>query len=133
MGNVTFFYPPVIMNFSRAYVRGFALPVGCVGSTLSGMDLLTTYSPINQFVQLRIQTRFFAPSSNHYSLDYVFDLDNCWSYIGGVLSPGTIALELGTYNPDRNWRIRLGVGLPVDLSQSVNLPVLANYWRPFPS
>jgi hypothetical protein len=132
VGNVTFFYPPIIMNFPRTYCYGFALPVGCAGSALTGGNLVTTYTPINQFLQLKLNPAFLAATSNKYSLDYVFDLAECYSYIDGVLSPGTIAVEFGTYAPERVYRFRLGVGLAVDPLQNVDLPQLPNYWRANP-
>lgn len=131
MGNVDFFYPLHKKFITRAIVRGFVMPVGCSGSVLAGMDLQTFYAPGNQFLTMRLQTRFYNPSSNRYSLDYVFDLANCWSYVAGVPTYGTVAIEIGIYDPDPNWRIRLGVGLPPDLSQVVDLPALAGYWKPF--
>jgi len=130
VGNVTFFYPAIMPNFPRTYCFGFALPVGCAGSVIVGDTLQSSYTPISQFVSLRLQPRFYATTSNKYSLDYVFDLVNCWSWEHGVLSPATIAIELGTYPPDRVYRIRLGVGIPVDHSQNVDLPQLPGYWRP---
>lgn len=129
VGNVTFTYPANKMFFRRSYCRGFALPVGCVGSAVAGGNLVTTYAPIDQYLVLRIQPRFYAPTSNTYSIDYCFDLLNCWSYLSGVLSPGSIAIEFGTYPPDRNYRIRLGVGLPVDQAQNVDLLAIPGYWR----
>jgi hypothetical protein len=132
VGNVTFFYPANTMYFRRTYCAGFALPVGCIASNLAAHALLTLYLPINQDLILGLNPHFEAATSKSYSLYDVFDLPNCFSRIGGVLSPGTIAIEFGTYPPDRVYRIRLGVGLAVDPSQNVDLPQKANYWRANP-
>lgn len=129
MGNVTFIYPNPMINTPRSYVKGFALPVGSGGSALVGSDLVTTYVPGNQFVQLRIQARFLAATSNTYSLDYIFDLPNCWSWIGGVLSAAAITMSFGCFTPDLAFRVRFAPFLPVDASQSVDLPAIPSSWR----
>jgi len=130
MGNVSFDILQPEMNFNRAYVRGFVLGSGCSAPSLSGEHLLFGYPPGGQVLDYLIHHNVFVATSNTYSLDRVFDPDNCFCTIGGFPSPTTTLLRLVGLTSVAGFWIQVVANFDPDESLRVELPQLSNYWQP---
>lgn len=127
---VTPHYTTFNYNMNRAYMSGF---VGCVGITNMhwvGETLVCDYNPGNFRFDLVVNHNFFQPSSNTYSLDYVFDNADSQVYQAGVpvASGMWYAYHPMTTRPE--WRIWILSSLAVDETQRLDLVRLPGYWRP---
>ena len=130
MGNVTLNYTGGNQNVVRAYIKGFTVQSGVTNLALSGQILSFDYSPALLHWDLRISDEFYPASSNVYSLDHVFDLPNCFSYVGGVLTPTSINFGLMYVPGEIAFRLGTLPGAAGDPSWQVDLPVLSDYWLP---
>ncbi len=128
---VVFTYSAGVGHYTRAYIKGFYTDdeypiIGLIDHTLQltqvGFDVL---------VNLVIQPRFYAPSSNHYSTDFIFDAAASQAYYLGL--PYLAAFDIGLiFDPvDFSWRIRVKGSGTAGTPTRADLPVLAGYWAPF--
>lgn len=127
---VTPYYTTRLYNFNRAYLSGF---VGCVGITnmrWSGETLVCDYGGGVYRFDLVVNHNFFVPTSNTYSLDYVFDNPASQVYQSGlpVASGMWYAFYPMTTRPE--WRILILSSLAADETQLLDLDQKPGYWRP---
>lgn len=127
---VTPHYTTPLYNMNRAYISGF---VGCVGITnmhWSGETLSCDYGGGAFTFELVIRHKFFVPTSNTYSLDYVFDNTASQVYQGGI--PVASGMWYGFYpmTTRQEWRILILSSLAADESQRLDLDPKPGYWRP---
>lgn len=130
MGNIEFLYFAGNPNFTRAYIRGSATPPGIVlTSIFDGLWKFRSADHNNEW-ELKIRDEVYEASSNVYSLDYVFDLDNCWHYVAGNPSFQQLYISLG-YPPDAfDLFILIGAPFGADLNEAAEWPFLTHYWLP---
>lgn len=130
MGNVNLIYVPGIQNICRAYIKGFTVQPGVTNLALVGTVVLFEYPPANLRWQLQLNLNFYAPSSNYYTTDYVFDLANSYSFAGAIPTPTTIAWGLMFISGEGSFRMGPGAGTPGDPAWRADLPAVPNYWLP---
>lgn len=116
--------------FPRSYVSGFVgssdvTNMAIVGSFLHFDYLWPTYT-----VDLFIWPNFFAPSSNCYTLDYVFDFTASQVYMGGIPISAGVGYKFVAMQTEPTWRIQVLATLAIDETQTLDLVQLSNYWRP---
>ena len=127
---VTPHYTTRLYNFPRSYMSGF---VGCVGITnmrWSGETLVCDYGGGAFRFDLVVTHKFFVPSSNVYSLDYVFDNAASQVYSGGLPVPSGMWYGYYKMTTRPEWRILILSSLAPDETQLLDLDRLPNYWRP---
>lgn len=127
---VTPFYTTYNYNFNRAYLSGF---VGCVGITNMhwvGNTIVCDYGGGSFRFDIVVKPNVFAPTSNTYSLDYVFD--NAASQVYSGVTPVPSGMWYGFYKMTTRpeWRILILSSLAADETQRLDLTPKANYWRP---
>jgi hypothetical protein len=93
-GSVEFLYPGGKPNFPRNYINGINVGSVVYGVAFSFNALVFFVAPFYSW-SLGIRPNVFAPSSNVYSLDYVFDLDQCHFYINGVETFNQLNMYIG--------------------------------------
>ncbi len=128
MGNVTIIYSEGIQWLNRAMVKGFCNQPIITNTSLVGDVWAFEYTPAALRWEMKIDARFLPPSSNTYSLDFVFDLPNCWSFVGGVHSPLSVAIALQFIPGEGSIRIGTQGGNSGDPLTAVNLAPLSGYW-----
>jgi len=130
VGNVTLNYTRGNQNICRAYIKGFTVQAGVTDLAIVGTVLEFKYVPANLRWGLQFNLNFYAPSSNVYSLDYVFDLANSYSFVGLIPTPTSINFGLMFVPGEGSFRLGTEPSLPGDPAWTVDLPALANYWLP---
>lgn len=130
MGNVSLIYTAGNLWVNRAAVKGFVNQTGVTNSHISGDVWVFEYTPAAVIWQMKIHPKFFPPTSNTYNFDYVFDLPNSFSYVGGVPTP--TFLNFGLMYVQGEGLPRLGTlpGSFGDASQRADLAPLSGYWLP---
>jgi hypothetical protein len=118
-------------NFPRSYINGFytdddypiiGIATGLLQLTQIGFDVL---------VNLVIRSAFYPPSSNVYSLDYVFDASASQAYYLGVPYSAAFDIKLIGDPVDFSWRIKvIGSGTAGTPSRASLLPMGVDYWLP---
>lgn len=117
-------------GFPRSYVAGFVGSAGMSNLVLVGHTLQWDYLyPIYQ-VHLVIDSRFFQPTSNHYTLDYVFDWSSSQVYQSGSPIAAGVYVGFWPMHTEPTWRIQLMATFTIDESQKIDLTQPPNYWRP---
>jgi len=127
---VTPHYTTFNYNFNRAYISGF---VGCVGMSnmrWSGNTLVSDYGGGVFRFDIVIRPVFFVPSSNVYSLDYIFDNPASQVYQGGLPVPSGMWYGFYPMTTRPEWRILILSSLPADETQRLDLDPQPAYWRP---
>jgi hypothetical protein len=123
-------YPDGKPNFPRAYIWGFITGNFVDTITLSGHNLVLYKSSLALLYNFAIDTRFYPPTSNTYSLDYVFDPAGCYATISGV-PIDTGAQILLDYDPVTFSRvIRIFDGFAPLHTRIAELSHVPGYWRP---
>jgi hypothetical protein len=126
---LTLTYPDGKPNFTRAYMWGFITGSFIDTVTLSGQNLQLYNTSLDLLYNLHVASRFLAPSSNVYSLDFVFELASSYATIHGV-QIDTGAQILLDYDPVTfSNMIRIFDGFPPLHTRVTPLPHLAGYWR----
>jgi hypothetical protein len=130
MGSVSFFYPSGKPFIIRAWVKGFTAHPSINFMELTGsiIHMKDTVGHYEWFLQ--IWENFFEPTSNNYSLDYVFDESRCYFYSSGIITPNTNPLWLGFIPNEFEWRIGMSNLNFTANGLTVDFPVLSDYWRP---
>lgn len=118
-------------NFPRSYIKGFYTdddyPIVGISTDL----LQLTQTGFDVLVNLVIRTNFYAPSSNVYSLDYVFDAAASQAYYLGVPYLAGFDIKLIGDPIDFSWRIKVvGSGSSGPPSRAALLPMGVDYWLP---
>jgi len=131
MGSVNFIYPQGKPWMPRSYIRGFVLWLGIETVSLTGNILQFSHTGGVVVFQCQVSDVFLPSSSNSYSLDYVFDPDNCNAYINGVLAGGTLAMRVRSIPDHPDFWLAIDAGGVIDPSKRALLPALTGYWRPF--
>jgi hypothetical protein len=127
---VTPHYTTYLYNMNRAYMSGF---VGCAGITnmhWNGEILECDFAGGAYTFSLVVNHKFFVPSSNVYSLDYVFDNAASQVYQGGLPVPSGMWYGYYPMTTRPEWRILILSSLAADETQRLDLTPKANYWRP---
>lgn len=117
-------------NFPRAYIKGFYTDDDYPIVNLSDSVLTLTQTGFDVQVYLQIRTKFFTPSSNVYSLDYVFDASASQAYYLG--SPYLAAFDIRLFpDPvDYSFRIKVSGSGASGAPTRADLPPLPHYWLP---
>lgn len=132
MGNITFTYTKPKIEFPRTYVKGFVSCVGTSHFTWDGEYLEFYYLyPVSRLV-CGVYDHFINPSSNVYSLDFVFDPDKSTIYQSGIPTPAAVPVDFIYLSSDNSYRINLVAQLPVDPLTTVDYAQPSGYWRPIP-
>lgn len=127
----TFFYPWGKPNFPRSYISGFVGSTGVLNMHMAGNVLIFDYLSTFIHCEWVVDARFFPPTSNVYSLDYVLDAAASSTYVGGVLTPGNSALRFWPMTTEPTWRVQVLATISPDEAQVADLVALASgYWRP---
>lgn len=130
VGNVSLIYVPGIQNLCRGYIKGFTAQAAVTNMAIVGTVLEFDYAPASLHWGLQINPAFFAPSSNYYTTDYVFDLANSYSFVGVVPTPTTIAFGIQFIPGEGAFRLGTNPGGIGDLLNAADLPALGDYWLP---
>ncbi len=128
--SVTPHYTSQLVNMPRAYMKGF---VGCVGITsmVWAGNTIHCVFPAGDFTfDLVVHPRFYTPSSNVISLDYVFDNPASQVYQSGVPVPSGMWYAFYPMKTRPEWRIHILSSLAPDENIRLDLTPKANYWRP---
>jgi hypothetical protein len=118
------------MDFNRAYLSGFVGSVGVTNMIYAGGFLHFDYLYPVITVDLKIKPHFFAPSSNTYSLDWVFDWAASQVYLSGSPLAAGVGYKFVAMQSEPTWRIQVLATLAIDESQRLDLFPLPHYWRP---
>jgi hypothetical protein len=130
MGNVGINYTHGNLWVCRAYVKGFTVQSGVTNLHWTGTVLDFEYTPAALKWELQLNLNFYAPTSNMYSLDHVFDLANSYSFVGIIPTPTTINFGLMFIPGEGSFRLGTEPSLPGDPAQHVELPLVPDYWLP---
>lgn len=123
-------YSGGIGHFTRAYVRGFYTDSDFPIVSISDHTLQLTQVGYDVQIYMVIKPHFYAPSSNHYTSDYVFDGAASQAYYLGVPYLAGFDITLINDPVDFSWRIKLGVPGHFGTPSRIDLPALSDYWRP---
>lgn len=118
------------MNFNRAYMSGFVGSVGVTNMNYVGGFLHFDYLAPVITVDLKIKPAFFAPSSNSYTLDWIFDWSASQVYLSGSPISAGVGYKFVAMSIEPTWRIQVLATLAIDETQRLDLFPLAHYWRP---
>lgn len=130
MGSITFSFPCGDKNFSRGYCAGFSAHTGCDNFRRVGDEILFDVAGI-VFYTLRITTEFLAPTTNTYSVSFVFDAPNCWirdafgTPIFAGMIPGIVYVS-----DDHSYRVAMDCTLPQNPLKKIDIPAPAYVWQP---
>lgn len=127
---VTPHYTTYLYNFPRSYLSGFVGCAGCSNMRWSGETLQVDFNPGGFRFDLVVNHKFFVPSSNVYSLDYVFDNAASQVYQAGLPVPSGMWYGFYKMTTRPEWRILILSSLPPDETQRLDLTPKAGYWRP---
>jgi len=117
-------------NFPRSYIRGFACDNNFPIVSLTDHTLELTQAGYDVQIYLVIRPHFYAPNSNVYSLDYVFDGAASSGFYLGLPYPFGFDVRLIGDPDDFSFRIYLPSGLGFNHSIKADLPPLSSYWLP---
>jgi len=118
------------VNMVRSYMSGFVGSVGVTNMDYVGGFLHFDYLAPLITVDLKIRPVFFAPSSNVYTLDYVFDWAASQVYVSGSPVAAGVGYKFVAMSTEPTWRIQVLATLAIDETQRLDLFPLAHYWRP---
>jgi hypothetical protein len=118
------------INFTRAYLSGFVGSVGVTNMAYLGTVLHFDYLAPLITVDLQIRVNVFNPSSNHYTLDYVFDWSSSQVYLSGSPIAASVGYSFVAMLTEPTWRIQVLATLAIDEAQTLDLAPQSNYWRP---
>jgi hypothetical protein len=127
---LTLTFPDGVGGFPRAYIKGFISLPPYTMPPIVGNELHLLYPPSGHDFLFWITDRFLPPSSNVYSLDFVFDPSLSYFKVFGVPVANSIAVGLVSDPVDFSWRINVGFGLPISHLVTADLTPLPSYWRP---
>jgi hypothetical protein len=130
MGNVTLSYTRGNQWVNRAWIKGFCNQVGVDHASLVGQVWHFEYTPASLKWDMVISDKFFPPTSNTYSLSFVFDLAASFSYVGVVPVPTTINFGLMQIAGEGSFRLGTEPTVMGDPPTAVDLVPLTNYWHP---
>jgi hypothetical protein len=117
-------------NVVRAYVWGVAAPYTCFNTHLSGQDIVFEGPAPLEAWTFRLTDEFFPASSNVYSVDHIFDADNCFHFFSALPSPALVYLGLGYATGVRELMVVFNCLVAADPGQIAELPQLSSYWLP---
>lgn len=125
---VIFDYPAGKGGFPRAYIKGFMTTSDYTIVGLSGNVLEMTETGLDVQIYLVIQPFFLSPSSNVYSLDYVFDEAACTAFYLHVPHLFGLSLKLVADPIQFAWRILITGSSLVQPITRADLAPLPGYW-----
>lgn len=118
------------LNFPRSYVSGFVGSSGISDMAItSGFLTFGYFSGLYQ-ISLKIRPNVLTPTSNRYTIGYVFDADASTALLSGVPVDITVGVAFYAMRSEQTWRIRVLATLDPDEENTVDWQPLANYWRP---
>lgn len=127
--SVVLSYPAGIGNFPRAYIRGFYTSDDYPIVSLTDHTLELTQVGFDVQVFLVIFPRFYAPSSNVYSTDYVFDAAASQAYYLGSPYSAGFGITLIADPVDFSWRLKVIGSGSSGTPTRADLPPLPGYWQ----
>lgn len=130
MGNTSPHIPTPNKNVVRARLSGFVLGIGSSFTVLAGDRLQAYYLYPTYFLDLKVADHFFAPSSNMYSPDYMFDWSDSWFYAGGSPLTAVIYLDIVFCPTLLQYRVNVLSNVGFDEAQTADLAPLFGYWSP---
>lgn len=114
----------------RNYILGFTLHFDG-NLRWSGQDVQFDGPSASEFWSFRVSDEFYAASSNVYSVDHVFDADNCFHYLPNPV-PSPAFVYIGLAYPADELCARIGfycLGTQL-ISQRIDLPPVTTVWTP---
>jgi len=130
VGDVTLLMPCGNQNINRAYVVGVTPPYTCFLTRWDDQDVVFEGPSLNELWRLRMTDEFYPASSNVYSIDHIFDADNCFHFLGIVHSPAFLYLGLNYATGQRELSVHLNCTTPGDPGQFIPLALPSPYWLP---
>lgn len=130
VGNVTLNYPRGNLWINRASIKGFTTQAGVTNCVLVDSVWMFDYPLASLHWELQVDSRFFPPSTNTYSMSYVIDLANSWSYQSGIPTPTTIDFGLMYIAGEGLPRLGTLPGSMGDPLERADLQPYPNYWLP---
>jgi hypothetical protein len=127
---LTFTYPDGKPNFPRSYCKGFITGTFIDTMVLSGGFVLLGNTSLNLLYHFKLQTRFLAPNTNVYSLDFAFDEPASFATISGIPIDTGAQIRMSYNNPTFSLRIRFFLEAFATPPLTVDLPPVADYWTP---
>lgn len=104
--------------------------VGSTNCLISGQYLEFDYAFPIYHGHLKIHDHFFAPNSNVYSLDYVFDASSSTFTLSGTPIDALVYLDLVFVPADQHYRINVLSNVGVEPTETADLSPLPGYWNP---
>jgi len=123
-------YPNGNAHFPRAYIKGFYTDSDYPIVNLFGGVLQLTQTGYDVQVYLNLRPNFTPPSSNKWSLDYVFDSATSQAYYLGTPYLAGFAVSLVNDPVEFSWRIKVSGSGSSGTPTRADLAPLLLYWRP---
>lgn len=127
---LTFTYPDGKPNFPRSYCKGFITGTFINTMSLSGGYVLLRNTALDLTYHFKLQTRFLAPNTNVYSLDFAFDEPSSFAEVGGIPIDTGVQIRMSYNNPTLHLRIRFFLEPFASPPLVVDLPPVLGYWTP---
>jgi hypothetical protein len=127
---ITPIYTGPNMNFPRSYIAGFVGSAGVTNMRFVGEILRFDYLAPLILVDLVIKHKFFVPTSNVYSLDYVFDFAASQVYVSGTPVAAGVGVQFRAMSVESTFRLQVLSTLSLDEAQTVDLAAVPGYWLP---
>jgi hypothetical protein len=130
VATITWHVPNPSPNFVRARIKGFVMGIGSTNCHISGQYLEFDYLYPIYHGRLKIADRFWTPTSNVYSLDYVFDAADSSFTLSATPIDALVYLDLVFVPDDQHYRINVLSNVGVEPSAAADLSPLSGYWNP---
>lgn len=114
----------------RSYIAGFVGSADVTNLAIVGNFVSFDYLAPLIHVDLKMKTQWQAPSSNSYTLDFIFDGAASQVYLSG--SPIAAGVNVGFYpmQTEPQWRIRVLSTFAPKETEKADLIPLSGYWLP---
>lgn len=129
MGSILINMPCGNQSFSRGYILGFSLLPGTFNTHLAGQVLRFDTGPGNEWY-FPVTDEFFAPSTNSYTVDRIFDVANCFLYVGGNPTFAFVNVGIVVSPGETGFRVSMNCVGPQDPNQRADLAQPPYKWRP---
>lgn len=130
MATITWHVPTPNKNFVRARCSGFVLGVDSSNTHISAQRLEFDYLFPLYHGSLLIADRFWTPSSNIYSPDFVFDAASSSFTLSGVPIDALIYLDFIFVPEEQHYRVKVLANIAYDPAQTADIAPLSGYWNP---
>lgn len=113
----------------RAYVRGLSLHDPCFNVSLIS-HRWEFDTPGSEHWVIYVSDEFYPATSNHYSIDRVFDPGASFHYTLGVPTPAFVNVGICHISDNQDVYIGLNCLATQNPDLALALPPLSGYWRP---